>query len=76
MPDLQSQRDWIVGQMTDMAEQALPKVKALRQKPMPLSPDEQRRRFQAGTEIRRLEQGEITPKQFQEYIDHFTRQQE
>jgi hypothetical protein len=74
MPDLQGQRDWIVGQLTDMAEQALPKVKAIRRQRGRLSRAEQIRRFQAGTEIRRLEAGEITPEQFEEYVAHFTKE--
>lgn len=71
MSDLQGQRDWIIGQLEGMADNAIPRVKAIERKRSPLTRDEQIRRFHAGTEIRRLEAGEVTEEQFAEYVQHF-----
>ena len=62
---------WIAGNLEEMADQALPRVRAIERRPMPLTLDEQVARFKAGVEVRRLHSGEITPEQFQEYVRHF-----
>ena len=71
MSDLQGQRDWMIGQLEGMADNAIPRVKALKRKRAPLTHDEQVRRFHAGVEMRRLEQGEVTEEQFAEYVQHW-----
>lgn len=43
-------------------------VKAIEQRPKPIRPSEQLRRFQSGEESWRVEQGLITPEQYARYI--------
>lgn len=40
-----------------------------RRQAMPISPEEQIRRFQEGAEFWRVEEGLVTPEQYERYID-------
>lgn len=48
-------------------------VKAIGQRPKPIRPSEQLRRFEAGEESWRVEQGLVTPEQYERYIQAMQR---
>lgn len=66
------------------ARYAATRLKALAQRqlklkgarPRPVRPSEQLRRFQAGEEAWRVDQGLVTPEQYQRYVDIMTRKME
>jgi len=55
-------------QLKRIAQRQLKNVEP-RRRTMPISPSEQLRRFRDGAEFWRVEQGLVTPEQYQRYID-------
>ncbi len=51
-------------------------VKLREARPKPVRPSEQMRRFQEGEEHWRLVEGQITPEQYQHYVEAMTRRME
>lgn len=57
---------------TQLKRIATRQVKALEPRPRPIRPSEQRRRFAEGEEFWRVQAGQVTPEQWQRYINAMT----
>ena len=59
--------EWVVSEIGRRMKKARSAYKKVRDRPEPVPPTEQLRRFLTGEERHRLESGEVTPTQWVEY---------